>query len=356
MAEAVERKLVKRVKHPKHDLYLLSYTKDTVAGHIWTQETKIARSLVVDGDYNIVSGCIPKFFNDFQDAESLKTSRTVNIYEKLDGSLISLFVYEGELIVRSKSVWESPLIDQVHAFLSSQDTSFLMNSLFTYVCEWIHPANRHIVNYGGRVDLVLLAAIPLNQDDGWHQYTPENVFWPWGRVRNFSLDFENNVNLDELRGSIPDGEEGYVLWDVNQNHNNTRTKIKSYDYLRLHRIKYNLTPKSMLEIIKEGDEQQIQRMLDTINDLDETTATFLLGQYESMVHDINSLTTRIRNTYNSISNITDRKLFAQSALTQGQDVAGGCFILQDGRDLRDYVFRGVDLKKYNDEVKERMLA
>ena len=340
MQDAIDRRLLKSNKHPQHDMYLLSYTKSTVSGHVWTEETLAARSLVVDGDFNIVSPAIPKFFNDFQEAQELKEIG-FEVYEKLDGSLITLFLHNDELIIRSKSVWESPLIDQVRSFCEKNNVAAAMAEGYTYVCEWIHPLNRHIVDYGGTVSLVLLAVI--ENDDISHQLSPEEAQgWTFGRAKKFDLG--DAATTEALKGVIPQGEEGWVLWN---RQTNLRTKIKSPDYLKLHRVKFDLHPKYMLEIIKEGNKDQINSMLDNIIALDEQTADTLQSIYHGMVSDIFQLRSDIQRVYNDNKHIEDRGEFARAVLVHGQPTAGGCFILKDGRELDNYIYRAVNLNKYN---------
>lgn len=347
MLEAIENRLVKMVKHPYHDLYLLSYTKSAVAGHVWTPETLAARSLVVDADFNIVSPCIPKFFNDFDQVPEMK-KMNFQVYEKLDGSLISAFLYKGELILRSKGVWQSDLINQVQSWAGANMLRRSLHEGITYVCEWIHPMNRHIVDYGTRVDLVLLAGL---EHDLGVQYHPEMVYWEHGRAKNLTREYKAGRDLNKIRGSIPEGEEGYVLWST-RNGENLRTKIKSAEYLQLHRVKFNLNPKAMLDLIKEGDPEKIQRMKDTIINLDEQSANMIQSMYDEMVTSINDFRWTIQSVYHGYKDIQDRKDFAQAVFQHGQAVAGGCFILRDGRELGDYIYRAVDLNAYNRKLEE----
>lgn len=342
MKEAIDRRLLKSNKHPHHDLHLISYTKSTVAGHVWTNETLAGRSLVVDSDFNIVSPCLTKFFNDFEQAQELKEIG-YDVYEKLDGSLITLFVHEDELIIRSKSVWQSELIDQVTHYVEMHELQQFIQEGYTYVCEWIHPLNRHVVDYGDRVSLVLLTVIA--NDDPSEQYAPEEIDWDGPILsRPKKVDLSDARDTAQLKERVPEGEEGWILWN---RETNLRTKIKSHEYLQLHRVKFNLNPKYMLEIIKEGNMSKIDSMLENIIALDEQSAEMLQYIYHGMVSDINTLHQNIVKVYNDNRHIEDRGEFAKAVLAHRQPIAGGCFILKDGRELDDYIFRAVDLGKYN---------
>ena len=83
-----------------------------------------------------------------------------NIYEKLDGSLIILFHYQGEWEVASRGNFASEKAQMARVLLANYHTDLgTLDREYTYLFEIIYPSNRIVVDYGSAQRLVLLAAV-----------------------------------------------------------------------------------------------------------------------------------------------------------------------------------------------------
>ena len=92
LLEEIANGNVSRKKHPDFDLYIHKYTSHCVFEKNWNEITLACRGLVLDGDFNIIANCIPKFFNyeEIADKNIIDKNCGFQVFEKLDGSLIQL--------------------------------------------------------------------------------------------------------------------------------------------------------------------------------------------------------------------------------------------------------------------------
>ena len=113
----------------------------------------------VDGKYtNLVCRPMKKFFglneNPFTSDLELSNRTIANIYEKADGSLISTFLQNGELRLKSKMSLDSEQVIDATKWLNSPRNELFRKSLhklaldnYTTNLEWISPLNRIVLLY-----------------------------------------------------------------------------------------------------------------------------------------------------------------------------------------------------------------
>lgn len=344
----IDDRLISVDIHPETGWKLLKYTKTAQFDRLWYPEVRAARSLVLDENNMVISPCLPKFFNDFQEAEELK-SFGYQTYEKLDGSVIYIFKRDGKMYVRSNSRWDSEIAKAAEAFAVKNGLSDYIEEGTTYMCEWIHPLNRIVVDYGSKISLILLCAL-VHDANGWsttgvYQLAPEEVEWPFEKARQIMLAHDE---VENLRGKIPSGEEGYILWD---RISNLRTKIKSEEYLILHRTVENLTPRLIYDIIMADDEKALDKVRLNMVDLDEQTIDLMTAVIDGMLGQITCYKETVREVFETIKHIEDRKMFSEAVKKQRKSLSGGLFALFDGHDLDKLAKKSVDLKYWNKFVK-----
>jgi RNA ligase len=190
-----------------------------------------------------------KFFNmnelEETKAENLPWDTGVQIFEKLDGSCGTLFRHPHYgICLSTPGSMQSDQAKMGTKILRriSWGSSFVadLDDDCTAIFEIIYPANRIVVDYEGRDDLVLLSIFNLNGEE-WHQNRVDTLAEKHGitRPRRFDID---------LRGAIdfPENEEGYVALFGD----GTRIKVKSPVYLRIHRLLNYLSPKGVIDLIR----------------------------------------------------------------------------------------------------------
>lgn len=250
-------------KHPDKELYVISYKNQSTD---WTiPGARSARGLVLNGAGNIVSIGYDKFFNynqfqnGFFDNRTEEDSETYDVYlksipdeikrlscwddgefsvyDKLDGSLILMFMVNGELYFNTTSTFTSDqaeLARLVYSKLKSSQRKELekicgLNN--TLIFELIGPSNPHVVSYK-KDELVLHGVRSAITKYLWKPDAVEKLASLAG-IR--SPEKINMTNKDEIVSYIKNlkGAEGVVIrFDTGK-----FLKIKSEEYLEMHYLK-----------------------------------------------------------------------------------------------------------------------
>jgi RNA ligase len=242
--EYASKDLIKIGYHPTLDLFILNYTEKVQYENLWDDFLLQARGLVVNSEGNIVARPFRKFFN-IEEGKHTPTSE-FDVYEKMDGSLIIVFWYDGGWVVASRGSFTS---DQAIAAKKLLDTMNI-NSLSvgaTYLFEYTSPWNRIVVNYGGEEKLTMLGAI--DTDTGVE--APYSVL---EFIGNHPLGcdvvkrYYGVTDYTKLKAAVLDNAEGFVV----RFSNGDRMKVKGDEYVRLHKVMTNLSTTAIWEVLASG--------------------------------------------------------------------------------------------------------
>lgn len=248
LAEMEAEGFVRRTQHPRLPLDNLNYTARAQYGREWNEVTEQCRGLVVSRQDNpaIVGRPFRKFFNvgehgDGDDFGALPVE-PFEVFDKLDGSLIVVSLYAGEVVISSRgSFWS----DQAQA------AGKLWRALYggrlapefgtTWCFEYIAPWNRIVVDYGVEEKLVFLAAI--DNATGEDEIDFERNWAP--KLFECVKRFDALDDMDQIIAmSSEDGhanEEGFVV----RFESGMRAKVKHAEYVRLHRLLTGVTAKTI---------------------------------------------------------------------------------------------------------------
>ena len=280
-------------RHDELPLTIYNYSQLTVMDKLWNSVTRACRGLVVDDKGRCVVRCIPKFFNadephahffkneagsetitilnsEGEEEEVVKREGSDELYytDKMDGSLIQMVNDEEYgFIVTSKgsfnsdqSKWASEI------FLRHFDPEHLDFGK-SYICELIHPENRIVLDYGDAKELRLITIIEtetgLEKWDIWSR-TWSSFIEPVDRV----VDLEKH--MAELNEGVVSVENGH------------RVKHKTEEYVRLHRIVTDFTPKRVWEALKEGDDLEFHNMPEEFEEWLEKTKAYFISKYNGL--------------------------------------------------------------------------
>ncbi|MEU9254976.1 AAA family ATPase [Streptomyces sp. NPDC048270] len=253
LAEAIDAGYVTRKTHPELPLSIYTYTRTAQYEGVWNQVTTRCRGLVADdATGEVVALPLPKFFNVGEHAAGRPYAPALpdepfEVYEKVDGSLAVVFHYAGRWRVASKGSFNSAQSTWAQRLLDTRDTAALRPGT-TYLAEILYPQNRIVVDYGGRRDLVLLAAfgadgteVPLAEAaPHWEGIGSVVTVWP-------AMPLDELVALTEA-GILPGGAastgtdaEGFVLRFAS----GVRAKAKLSEYVRLHKVLTGVTERDI---------------------------------------------------------------------------------------------------------------
>lgn len=327
----VQEGYVREQTHPTLPLVIAKYTEKASYEREWNEVTLSCRGLVFDVETNqVVVRCLPKFFNyDEVNAPDL-SGHTVEVFDKLDGSLIQVASYKGARVVTSSGSFTSD-----HALLADKLLGdFIPMRHCTHMFELVSPMNRIVVDYGGITQLFALATVN-NRDGseypvGWGtEPFPEVVRYPYDSITE-ALSADPRVNA-----------EGFVVRSVQTGQ---RVKIKQEDYIRLHRIVTNTTPKAIWEILSSG--QDFSKWLEGVPDefylWVHGHVSTLRAQYDDLIKLVHEEYIAVKTT----PSVVDRRSFAMVA--KNREVSAALFMLLDGRDISDWAWK--QLKPRGDAV------
>jgi len=257
----IENNLIVANKHPEYDIWILNYSPKAQSKKFWDVYTLSCRGMVIDADGNILARPFQKFKNfEEHDESDIDLSQDFDIFEKMDGSLIILFYYEPRMswIVASRGsfISEQAIVAREMLNMNVYDRLLKTN---TYLFEIIYPANRIVVDYGNRNELILLGSIQT--DNGFellHEDLVTNYSEWFTIVKKHPIAGIDNLNM--LKALEEDNREGFVI----RFFNGFRVKVKFSEYVRLHGILTNVSNLTVWEHMKENYE--FDDLLDRVPD------------------------------------------------------------------------------------------
>lgn len=310
------------------DMTIYQYTEFTQFESLWNNCTLNARGIVFDDDGALVQRCIPKFFNH-DEPDGIKVEKLMLreqlpiIQEKLDGSLIKITKDEKHgLVITSKASFESDQAKMAKEIVEENNYDFREG--WTYHFELIHPDNQIVLSYGDERKLVLLAIIDNITGKDVDIYSDEFKF-DKPKLYNYETLLDVNVlNKDGLH-------EGVVV-----NYGSYRLKYKTDEYIRLHRIVTEFTPKRVWEALYAG--QRIDRMNipeEFIKWLDDTEKELLL-KYNELFDKINQALADTINMTNKEIALSDNEAI--------KEVREYIFAVRSEKDVRVKIWKAIKPK------------
>jgi RNA ligase len=338
LAAAIDAGHVTRKTHPTLSLSIYTYTAVCQYTQTWTPVTTQCRGLIADDvTGRIVALPFPKIFVTAMHTGThpyapVLPAEPFEIFEKADGSLIIVFHYDGAWHAASKGSFISEQAQWAQHLLDRSDLSRLDPGL-TYLAEAIYPANRIVVDYGQRQDLVLLAA--FRPADGTEELlSAVSADWaPIGTVvRTWGLsadiaELEKRAAADTtVLGERVGGteEEGWIV----RFQSGLRAKIKLSAYLTLHRLYTGTNERTVWEALASG--QDLGTLFDRVPD---EFRDWVDGIAKRLRAEHNALAGAAGRDYNDVMaalpDVTDRKAFAMAAAKSPYRPA--LFLFYDGK-------------------------
>lgn len=284
---------------------------NSVAFPKWTQKNKYLRSLIYrKSDFLPISSGFPKFVNLGEspiEFPPLKTLDGCTVVEKIDGSLLIISNYKGQLIIRTRgSTGFENCLNKHEIDLFKSKYSELFNLIYqsnsegtSFLFEWCSPLNKIVIDYGIDPSLTLIGLIGHTDLNLYKQ----EVVQQYGKLVNIStpktytFDTLENllVTIKKLRN-----QEGACLYS---NDGQDIFKAKSDDYLIKHRFKEKLNYESMVDYFILNKDITIEEQIDKIGkEIDFECATqakvFLLDidkKYKNILKTFEDIKSQVSN-------------------------------------------------------------
>jgi RNA ligase len=242
----IDKGYIKEVVGP-NNLILYNYTDSCQYDKAWDLSTMVSRGLVIDRiNKKIVGFGFEKFFNLSELGPEHKLPELpYTITEKVDGSLIISFNHNAMWYSCTRGSFNSDQSLFANNILSSHNIIKDLNSDYIYLWESVYPTNKIVVDYNGWSGLVLLGI--FNKITG-EELDYELVTQEYHRLCLYNgdsvirlvhiypyLSIEKIINLSKESGK---NIEGWVV----RYQNGFRVKIKTDEYIKIHKCKFGLTP------------------------------------------------------------------------------------------------------------------
>ncbi len=241
--------------HLRLPLVILNYTPKAQYDNHWTPVTRACRGLIIDHTGEVVSRPFEKFFNfdDEKHAAVIPMDAPVDVLDKIDGSLGIAYpdpIQPTGWAVATRGSFHS--VQAAHATARYQEShaSFKPRQGWTYLYEIVYPENRIVVDYGQDDNLYLIGVIN-NSTGKMLPLKHGTISVPRTTISHFP-SYETF-----LKGWKPrPGIEGVVVQDTTTG---AMVKVKTEEYITLHRITFSLSAKAVWEALRSD------RMMDYVS-------------------------------------------------------------------------------------------
>lgn len=295
----------------------------------------------------LVSLPFEKFFNLNENPMTMDLDLSgVNfVHDKRDGSLISTFTHEGMVCLKSKTAIASDqALDATRTM--NQDTRFaefvqdMVENDYTVIMEYTAPDNRIVLPYQER-ELKILG-IRDNKSFAYVDYDSLYAEIPEYMVDDHT--FMVGENVADFIADIPNmkGIEGFVIGLLN----GQRVKIKTDEYLSLHRAKDSINSNKRLFEVCLNDASDDLRSL-FFNDA--YTLNRIAEMEQVVGHAYNSLVKSVEAYYND-NRVLDRKSYAIKGQQELDRLAFNLAMMKYVGKEPDY--KGMLLRNFTNFVKD----
>lgn len=307
--------------HPTLPLTIWNYSLSTTYEQHWDAVTLACRGLVTDNtNGHVVARGFDKFFN-LEEGKHTPTDDYV-VYEKLDGSYISTFYYNGTLIVTSRGSFISDQAMKATEIIERYDKERLDEN-YTYLWEILYKENRIVVLYEEERLVMLGKRNPMNGEYKDVQSYRELGF---DVVREYP-----NLKLEELKELNWNNSEGFVV----RFSNGDLMKVKFEEYFRLHKIMTEISTLGVWDILRNGD--NMTKILEDVPD--EFYDKIRSYEEELKMKYIETEWFYLSLFYHAkkLGVVTDRRLFAEYAINS-TDKPAILFKMLDGNSYEQLIW------------------
>ena len=269
------------------------------------------RGIVLDSSkgWEVVSYPYDKFFNYGEGHASEIDWQYAQAYEKLDGSLMTIYFYDGKWRVQSSGTSDgsgevngfyftfADLFWQTWEHLGYQlpkadNDSLISHTDYCFIFELMTPYNRVVVQHKSN-RLVLHG---VRNVETLEESAP--AFWAkkygWECVKVYPLNSWTAI-IEAAKHLDPMESEGYIVCDSSF----SRVKVKSPQYVAMHHLRESLSPRRMAEIVVANEGEEFLSYFPEWTELHQEVK----GKYENLVKEIES-------TYQWNKSIESQKDFA----------------------------------------------
>jgi len=219
----------------------------------WNADNLIFRSSIWTIHGEPVSLGFKKFFNYGEAPHLVPDPKNLDgvAIEKVDGSLLIVSKFRGQLIIRTRGTIDAKMLDNGNeiGYLKSVyprafSNGWIDSEIFSFLYEWTTPDNRIILDYGNAPNIRLVGVVYHLDYSYWDQSRLDAIAEHLGVKRPKTFEFNS---LPEMISSVKalKNQEGICFYfDGGQE----IKKLKSLDYLAKHSFKESINKNSVIEM------------------------------------------------------------------------------------------------------------
>lgn len=341
----VREKYISRVLSAELPLILYNYSEKATYDRLWTPETRQCRGLVVEeGTGRIVARPFKKFFNcdetgipEVTLANLMNKSGPIEVTDKLDGSNVNVWYYDHSWHTSTRGSFVSKQAQAAGWWLTHSNIKLPRETDHTFICEWCAPDNRVVLKY----DKPGLHLLGVRRPNGYDAGADDRG--EWSKVTGIpSVPMQYGYDLlGLLAESVFAREiEGWVVrWP-----DGMRVKIKTEDYIRLHRIVSGFSPERIREAMLTGEhERYFQELPEELRAEAEEIGTLIAAAVMLRVTGLTTTFARLKPFLGE--GREGRKAYALEALKEPSADHPHLFSLSNGRDITQSILEDLDLKE-----------
>ena len=286
--------------------------------HVWNDDDRHLRSLMVDPSGKILSSGFFKFKNYGEDPNDDRITRQliaegqVFFTEKMDGSLIIRDVINDQVCFRTRGAHEiGEDFSEVLELIKNQYPDLLNPSLFsdvTLLFEYTSPKNQIVLEYEIAA-LTILGMMVYDHPSKLPVFRSDDNL-----ISELASTFGvNSVKFHQLPFDLDDaakiirswsGSEGVVVWGKLPDDRIHLAKIKTEEYIRLHSLKYHLSGDKIKRLCWWKGIQTHDQLRDEMYRLgiDWEFVSFILPDFEDYLARKDWMFLRIKNVKEEVLN------------------------------------------------------
>lgn len=326
--------------HPNGELLIFNYTPQATYGGAWLPVERVSRGLIVHWPTTqVVALPFEKFFNLNEQPETRLENlpeRPIEVTAKLDGSLGITYWDGTRYAMATRGSFTGPQAAWATARLQAHPAIVDLPRDLTLLVEVIYPENRVVLNYGNVEGLFLIGARRLDGYD--YNYAELTEL-----AERFGLPLVPSEAVSHLGDLLPlvesrTGIEGWVV----RYPNGLRVKIKTLEYLRLHKLLTNLTPERVREALF-GDAESLAAFIMELPDEFQQETRMLADIIRA---EVAAREARLRDLFAgplAAAAQESRKAYALAVTAQHKPDAKYLFALLDEKPIYHMLLRDLDL-------------
>lgn len=274
--DAISQVFIKQ--RPGTSEILLKYMPTVQYGRMWNKFYRQCRGTVIDMDKMIAFHSYDKFGNlgefegtDEQSLIELSHRTDYRVMNKWDGSLITFYFNNGQWNASTNGSFESDQAKWAMEYANRYNLLDVLYPGYTYMYEAIYPENRIVVNYGQNRGLVMLA---FRDNEYGKLHLPR-------RTDKLYEDKTFEQILSERDKHPATKKEGWVV----RFDNGLMVKVKCTDYVKVHKLKEQITPKGVFDMIQTDTLDDVRSNVpsDIQREIDDIVAVYV--QWERGIRD-----------------------------------------------------------------------